>query len=51
MDKYNLLKPFSLNTATRVVKTPKIYFLDTGLVNFLCKWSTPETLRNGALSG
>ena len=46
-----LLKPFSLNAATRVVKTPKIYFLDTGLVNFLCKWTTPETLRNGALSG
>jgi len=46
-----LLRPFSLNVTTRVVKTPKVYFLDTGLASYLCKWLTPETLQNGALSG
>ena len=33
------------------MKTPKVYFLDTGLASFLCKWLTPETLQNGAISG
>jgi predicted AAA+ superfamily ATPase len=46
-----LLKPFSTNATTRVVKAPKIYFLDTGLASYLCKWLTPETLANGAFSG
>jgi predicted AAA+ superfamily ATPase len=46
-----LLQPFSLNIKNRVVKTPKIYFLDTGLVCYLCKWLTAETLMNGANSG
>ena len=46
-----LLRPFSLNATTRIVKTSKIYFWDTGLASFLCKWLTPETLKNGALSG
>jgi hypothetical protein len=30
---------------------PKIYFTDTGLVAYLCKWLTPETLANGAMAG
>ena len=46
-----LLRPFSLNVTTRVVKTPKLYFLDTGLASYLCRWLTPETLQNGALNG
>ena len=46
-----LLQPFSLNITSRVVKTPKLYFLDTGLACYLCKWLTPETLQNGAMSG
>ncbi|MCL2751771.1 MAG: ATP-binding protein [Firmicutes bacterium] len=46
-----LLRPFSLNANTRIVKTPKIYFLDTGLASYLCRWLTPDTLRNGAMSG
>ena len=37
-----LLQPFSLNTTKRVVKTPKVYFFDTGLVCYLCKWLTAE---------
>jgi len=46
-----LLQPFSLNITSRAVKTPKIYFLDTGLASYLCKWLTPETLSKGAMSG
>ena len=46
-----LLQPFSLNTTKRVVKTPKIYFTDTGLVCYLCRWLTTETLINGAQAG
>jgi hypothetical protein len=46
-----LLQPFSLNVSKRIVKTPKVYFTDTGLVAYLCKWLTPETLANGAMSG
>ena len=46
-----LLRPFSLNVTSRVVKTPKVYFLDTGLASYLCGWLTPETLQKGAMSG
>ncbi|GBR73720.1 ATPase [Candidatus Termititenax aidoneus] len=46
-----LLPPYAANVAKRVVKTPKLYFLDTGLAAYLTKWNTPETLREGAASG
>ena len=46
-----LLQSFSLNTTKRVVKTPKVYFTDTGLVCYLCRWHTTETLINGAQAG
>ena len=46
-----LLQPFSLNINKRVIKTPKVYFTDTGLVCYLCRWLTPETLANGAMAG
>ena len=46
-----LLQPFSLNVGKRIIKTPKVYFTDTGLVCYLCKWLTPETLCNGAQAG
>jgi predicted AAA+ superfamily ATPase len=46
-----LLQPYSRNAAARAVKTPKLYFLDTGLVAYLCKWTSPETLESGAMSG
>ncbi len=43
--------PYSNNTLKRVIKTPKLYFYDTGLVCYLTKWSSPETLMNGAMGG
>lgn len=46
-----LLQPFSLNINKRIIKTPKVYFTDTGLVCYLCRWLTADTLRNGAMAG
>ena len=46
-----LLKPYSPNITKRIVKTPKVYFLDTGLCAYLCRWETPETLYAGAMDG
>lgn len=46
-----LLAPFSMNVTKRIVKTPKVYFLDTGLVCYLCGWSSPLTASRGAMSG
>ena len=46
-----LLQPFSQNINKRILKTPKVYFTDTGLAAYLCRWLTPETLRNGAMAG
>jgi len=46
-----LLEPYSSSALTRAVKTPKIYFRDTGLVSHLTRWRTPETLRAGAMNG
>jgi len=45
------LHPYSNNVLKRTVKTPKLYFYDTGLVCYLTKWSSPETSMNGAMSG
>lgn len=35
----------------RAIKTPKIYFLDTGLVSYLTKWKNKEVLESGNMSG
>lgn len=46
-----LMQPYSNNRLKRLARTPKLYFLDTGLAAFLSMWLTPETLMNGAASG
>ena len=46
-----LLEPYHSNVTKRLVKTPKLYFLDTGLAAYLTEWSSPETLEAGAMSG
>ncbi len=46
-----LLQPYSNNIMKRVVKTPKLYFLDTGLATYLTRWTTTEVLKNGAMAG
>ena len=45
------LRPYSNNLLKRTVKTPKMYFFDTGLVAYLTKYSSPEVLMNGAING
>lgn len=45
------LHPYSNNTLKRTIKTPKLYFYDTGLCAYLTKWSNPETLESGAMNG
>lgn len=46
-----LLEPFHTNLTKRLIKTPKLYFLDTGLCCHLTKWTSPEALEAGAMSG
>ena len=46
-----LLRPYHNNITKRTVKTPKIYFLDTGLAAYLTRWNTPDVLKSGAMAG
>ena len=46
-----ILQPFSNSALTRAIKTPKLYFKDTGLVCYLTRYQTPESAMNGAISG
>lgn len=46
-----LLHPYSNNVLKRTIKTPKVYFYDSGLVCYLTKWSSPETAESGAMNG
>jgi len=46
-----LLRPYHTNLTKRLVKTPKLYFLDTGMASYLTRWSSPRTLAAGALAG
>lgn len=45
------LHPYSNNLLKRVVKTPKLYFFDTGFVCYLTKYSNAEILQNGSING
>jgi len=46
-----LLHPYANNVLKRTIKTPKVYFYDTGLVCYLTRWSSPEVAESGAMSG
>jgi len=45
------LRPYSNNLLKRTIKTPKMYFYDTGLVAYLTRYSSPEILASGAING
>ena len=45
------LRPYSNNLLKRTIKTPKMYFFDTGLVAYLTKYSSAEILMNGSING
>ena len=46
-----LVEPYSVNFSQRIVKTPKLYFLDTGLCAYLTRWDSPASLMSGAMNG
>ncbi len=46
-----ILEPFMTNISKRVIKTPRIYFMDTGLCAFLCGWSDSSILEASVMAG
>lgn len=46
-----LLQPYFKNITKRLTKTPKLYFMDTGLAAYLAGWTTPEALQFGTSAG
>ena len=46
-----LLEAYTPSVLNRAIKSPKVYFRDTGLAAYLTRWLTPDTLANGAMSG
>lgn len=50
-DQIMLLQPYFGNIGKRLIKTPKVYFLDTGLAAHLVKWEDPRTTLAGPMAG
>ncbi len=46
-----LLEPYTPSVLKKAIKTPKLYFRDTGLASYLTRWLTPDALAYGAMSG
>ena len=46
-----ILQPYSASVLTRAIKTPKLYFRDTGLACYLTRWLTADSLKNSAVAG
>lgn len=46
-----LLQPYFNNTIKRIVKRPKLYFMDTGLACYLTLWNNPRALELSAMAG
>jgi predicted AAA+ superfamily ATPase len=46
-----LIEPYHNNALKRVVKAPRMYFLDTGLAAHLTKWQNAAVLESGAMAG
>lgn len=46
-----ILEPYYSSHLTRAIKTPKIYFRDTGLACYLTRWNNAEALENSAVAG
>ena len=46
-----LLEPYMANASKRIIKAPKLYFIDTGLCAYLCKWPSAQMLMDCAMSG
>ena len=46
-----IVHTYQNNIIKRAIKTPKLFFMDTGLLCYLTGWTTPEVLKKGAMSG
>ena len=46
-----LLQPYMSNLSKRIIKSPKLYFMDTALCAYLCKWPSAEMLKDGVMNG
>ena len=46
-----LIEPYMANASKRIIKSPKLYFMDTGLCTYLCKWPNAKMLSDCAMSG
>jgi hypothetical protein len=46
-----LLQPYTPSALKRVVRTPKLYFRDTGLACYLTRWLTADALKCSAVAG
>lgn len=46
-----MLRPFTLKVSDSLIKRPKVYFMDTGLACYLCRWPNSEILQNGNMDG
>lgn len=46
-----LLQPYARNASDRVIKTSKVYFMDTGLCAFLCALPSADILEHSAFAG
>lgn len=46
-----ILRPYYTNITKRLVKTPKVYFMDTGLAAYLCRWPNADVLEASAMDG
>lgn len=45
-----LLQPYSGNTIKRIIKRPKLYFMDTGLACYLTFWNNSRALELSAMA-
>ncbi|MFA5637076.1 MAG: DUF4143 domain-containing protein, partial [Anaerovoracaceae bacterium] len=46
-----LIQPYFNNVLKRAIKSPNMYFMDTGLCAYLTRWDSGKTLEVSAMSG
>ena len=46
-----LLQPYAKNMSDRIIKTPKLYFMDTGLCAYLCGMPSADILEKSTFAG
>ena len=46
-----LLQPYMPNMSSRIIKAPKLYFMDTGFCAYLCRWPDAGMLESCAMGG